>query len=120
MGIFKSRENGGFLGQKNTIIAALIILFAALLAGFFLLKPKGATATITAVSGGTKTVLLNKNQRIAIAGQGGIDVMILVKDGGISFINSQCPDHVCENFGVLRQEGQWAFCAPLGVSVRVN
>lgn len=39
-------------------------------------------------------------------------VHLQVKDGKVAFINSPCPDHVCESFGWLNTEGAYAVCAP--------
>ena len=46
-------------------------------------------------------------------------VHLQVKDGTISFQDSQCPDHVCEQFGQLSEEGAWAACVPAGVYVKL-
>ena len=46
-------------------------------------------------------------------------VHLQVKDGTISFQDSQCPDHVCEKFGQLSEEGAWAACVPAGVYVQL-
>jgi len=34
-------------------------------------------------------------------------------------LDSQCPDHVCEQFGWLDKDGAWAACVPAGVYVVV-
>ncbi len=47
-------------------------------------------------------------------------VHLQVKDGAIAFLDSQCPDHVCEQFGWLREEGQWACCVPAGVYLSIE
>ncbi|MEG1367339.1 MAG: NusG domain II-containing protein [Oscillospiraceae bacterium] len=36
------------------------------------------------------------------------------------FINSVCPDHVCEGFGWLSQEEDHAVCAPARVVVSIE
>ncbi len=41
-------------------------------------------------------------------------VHLQVKDGAIAFLDSQCPDHVCEQFGWLDKDGAWAACVPQG------
>ena len=43
-----------------------------------------------------------------------------VKDGAIAFLDSQCPDHICEQFGWLDKDGAWAACVPAGVYVVVQ
>lgn len=47
-------------------------------------------------------------------------VHLQVKQGAIAFLDSQCPDHVCESFGWLDQPGQWACCVPAGVYLSVE
>src|SRR5699024_11491339 len=51
---------------------------------------------------------------------GGYIDHLQVKDGAVAFLDSQCPDHVCEGFGWLSQEGQWACCVPAGVFVTIE
>ena len=47
-------------------------------------------------------------------------VHLQVKDGAIAFLDSQCPDHVCEQLGWLDKDGAWAACVPAGVYVVVE
>ena len=51
---------------------------------------------------------------------GGYVVHLQVRDGAIAFLDSQCPAHVCEDFGWLSQPGQWACCVPAGVFVTIE
>lgn len=39
-------------------------------------------------------------------------VHIEVKDGAARFVDSPCPDHICESFGWLSAEDQTATCLP--------
>lgn len=50
----------------------------------------------------------------------GYIVHLQVWDGAVAFLDSQCPDHVCEAFGWLSEPGQWASCVPAGVMVTVE
>ena len=43
---------------------------------------------------------------------GGYIVHLQVRDGEIAFLDSQCPDHVCEQFGQLSEVYDWAACIP--------
>ena len=43
---------------------------------------------------------------------GYLTVHIQVQDGAARFIDSPCPDHICEGFGWLREEDQTATCLP--------
>lgn len=42
----------------------------------------------------------------------GYTIHIQIENGAAAFVQSPCPDHVCEQFGWLREEGEWAVCAP--------
>ena len=46
-------------------------------------------------------------------------IHLQVEDGGIRFVDSPCPDHLCEGFGVLRRAGDWAACLPARASVTI-
>ena len=37
---------------------------------------------------------------------------IQIKDGAARFVDSPCPDHICEGFGWLSNEDQTATCLP--------
>ena len=50
----------------------------------------------------------------------GYIVHLQVRDGAVAFLDSQCPDHVCEAFGWLSEPGQWASCVSAGVMVTVE
>ena len=50
----------------------------------------------------------------------GYTVHLQVRDGTIAFVDSPCPDHLCEGFGRLSREGDWAACMPAHVSVTVE
>ncbi len=39
-------------------------------------------------------------------------VHIQIKDGAARFVDSPCPDHICEGFGWLSNEDQTATCLP--------
>ena len=46
-------------------------------------------------------------------------VTLQVENGAIRFIDSKCPDHLCEGFGYINHEGETAICMPAGVAVMV-
>ena len=47
-------------------------------------------------------------------------IHLVVENGGIRFVESPCPDHTCESFGVLTKQGDWAACLPARASVTVE
>lgn len=62
---------------------------------------------------------LDKDGEYPITG-GKLPVTLAVKDGAISFVNSQCPDHICEGTGFISREGRTAICMPAGVAVIIE
>lgn len=46
-------------------------------------------------------------------------IHLQVQDGSIAFIDSPCPDHLCEGFGTLRKVGDWAACLPARASLTI-
>lgn len=49
-----------------------------------------------------------------------LPVTLVVKNGKISFQNSQCPDKLCEGFGEIYFDNQTASCLPAGVIVTIS
>ena len=43
---------------------------------------------------------------------GYLTVHIRFLDGAARFVDSPCPDHICESFGWLSEEDQTATCLP--------
>ena len=105
--------------QKNLLFAGGILLAAALL---FVLtrsqksKAEPLVAVVDFGDGITETLPLDKDYDY-LYDVGDYIVHLQVKEGAIAFLDSQCPDHVCEQFGWLREEGAWAACIPAGVHV---
>ncbi len=108
--------------QKNLLFAAVLLAAAALL--FVLYRARSSKAEpLEAVvdfgSGITETIPLDKDHDY-LYDVGDYVVHLQVKDGAIAFLDSQCPDHVCEQFGWLDKEDAWAACVPAGVYVTVR
>ena len=106
------------------MIFALVVL--ALTAGIFLAvraqhpaKGSGLQAVVDFGDGVTETLTLAQDHDYLYK-VGDYIVHLQVKDGAIAFLDSQCPDHVCEQFGWLLKDGAWAACVPAGVYVAVE
>lgn len=113
-----------FAKKRDIIIIAVVLLAAVLLylAWQAWAKP-GGVAQITVVTPGQtqqQVYLLPLNQDTLYTVPGTeFAVTIQVQQGQVRFVNSQCPDHLCENFGWLNKEGEEAVCLPAGVWLRV-
>ena len=106
--------------KANLIFAAVVLAAAALL--FWLLHPRSKAEPLEAVvdfgDGITEVLPLDKDCDYLYE-VGGYVVHLQVKDGAVAFQDSQCPDHVCEQFGWLSQKDAWAACVPAGVYVKL-
>lgn len=99
----------------NLLFAAVILAAAAAL---FLLRAAGKDPErplkAQLVYGDDSTVLdlpLDVNQRYDVD-TGYLTVHIEIKDGAARFVDSPCPDHICEGYGWLTLEDQTATCLP--------
>lgn len=112
-----------FFRRRDVLVVGVLLLVGLIGLAAALMRPAGALAVITvAVPDGeslVQQVRLGRDQVIEVEGAP-FPVTLEVKDGGIRFVHSQCPDHRCEDFGWLRREGDWALCAPAGVMVRIT
>ena len=106
--------------QKNLLFAAVLLLVAVVL--FWALRGRKQGEALVAVAdfgdGITEVLPLDKDYDYLYE-VGGYVVHLQVKDGAVAFQDSQCPDHVCEQFGWLSEEGAWAACVPAGVYVQL-
>ena len=81
-------------------------------------KGSGLQAVVDFGDGVTETLTLAQDHDYLYE-VGDYVVHLQVKDGAIAFLDSQCPDHVCEQFGWLSQKDAWATCVPAGVYVQL-
>ena len=97
--------------RKNICFAAVILLLAAAIwLGYAISTGKDpvnrrkAVVSYTA-AGQTYTIALpmDQNQTYSIV-TGTYTVHIQIQDGAAAFVNSPCQDHLCEEFGWLREE----------------
>ena len=113
----------GSAWKKNMIFALVILaVAAALYFGVRAVRGSKAPALEAVIDFGdgiAETVPLDTDHDYLYE-VGDYVVHLQVKDGAISFQDSQCPDHVCEQFGWLSEEGAWAACVPAGVYVVVE
>ena len=112
--------------KKNILFALAVLALAGVL---WLAMGKGRTgprARVEIAGGGTQYVPLEKDGVYHIDGAA-LPVTLEVRDGKIRFIDSRCPDHVCEGFGWVATEydtcllytsspGRWNRCCPMGRS----
>ena len=98
----------------NVLFAAVVLAAAGLL--FFLRSSRPGSAKLEAelTFGDANTVLPISLAKDAVydVDTGYLTVHIQVQDGAARFVDSPCPDHICESYGWLREEDQSATCLP--------
>lgn len=117
-------QPAAFMKKRDIIL--IVALLAVAVLGWVLLRSNstqpGAAALVTIGLGEKQTtqqVDLSKNGIVHIEG-GKLPVQLEVKDGAIRFVHSVCPDHLCEGYGWLSMDNDWAACLPAEVAVRVQ
>ncbi len=106
--------------RSNKLLANLLFACAVLAAAALLFALRGAgrddDAPLAArlIYGDESAVLDIPLDADAVydVDTGYLTVHVEVKDGAARFIDSPCPDHVCESYGWLALEDQTAACLP--------
>ena len=115
-------------GMRIRKIVGIVVLVAVVLAAAALLfvlyranapKAEPLVAVVDFGDGITETIPLDEDHDY-LYDVGDYIVHLQVKDGAVAFLDSQCPDHVCEQFGWLSEQDAWAACVPAGVYVTVQ
>lgn len=73
-------------------------------------RPKGQWAKITYQEGMVQLVDLSKDGVYQL--EANPSILYEVRDGGICFIEADCPDKICEKAGLLTRVGETAVCLP--------
>lgn len=98
----------------NVIFAVVILAIAAVLLVVRNAHASGSKLAAQLIYGDNNTVMdlsLDKDASYDVD-TGYYTVHIEVKDGRARFVDSPCPDHICESFGWLSAEDQTATCLP--------
>lgn len=105
--------------RTNLLFVAVVVLLAAVI--YF--ATRGGSGRTAVIQYGdpqqTMRVALSQDADYDLDSNG-YTVHLQVRDGTIAFVDSPCPDHLCEGFGRLSREGDWAACMPAHVSVTVE
>lgn len=104
-------------------LSLLFIAAVLMAAGGLYLATHGGSGTVAVVQYGspqqTLRLPLDKDARYDLE-SGGYTIHLQVQDGAIAFVESPCPDHLCEGFGWLSRAGDWAACLPAEASVTIE
>lgn len=106
----------------NTLLISTVLIIA--LIGLWYLnfnKIAGDKAIVQIVGAkGSQKIEIDLSNNKVYKFDAALPVTLEVVDGTIAFINSQCPDKLCEGFGHIRHEGESASCLPAKVVVTID
>ena len=98
----------------NLIFVLAVLAIAGVLFALRAAHATGSTLEAELIYGDANTVqkFSLDNDATYDVDTGYYTVHIEVKDGAARFVDSPCPDHICESFGWLSEEDQTATCLP--------
>lgn len=98
----------------NLLFAAVVLAAAGILFALRGSHAAGGTLGAELIYGDDNTVQKISLDKDAVydIDTGYLTVHIEVADGAARFVDSPCPDHICEGFGWLTREDQSATCLP--------
>ena len=107
--------------KKNDLILVAAVLLIAIAAYVYMgfNKSFGAKALVS-LSDGSEQLISLKKDAVYDFSSNGYTIHIEVKQGKAAFINSPCPDHICEHYGYLGREGELAVCLPAKASLSIR
>ncbi len=110
---------------KRNLLFALAVL--ALAGGLFLaqrlvlLQKAGAPAAVLRYGEPAQTLRIPlEEDKTYTVDTGFYTVHLRVEGGTIAFVDSPCPDHLCEGFGRLKAVGDWAACLPARAALSIE
>ena len=105
----------------NTILIGAVLVIALAMFGWRTVSAnKGGVAVVRVDGTSSRQEISLEEDGIHIITTGKLKVTLEVKDGRIRFIESICPDHLCEGYGFISYEDETAICMPAGVAVLVT
>ncbi len=108
-----------FFNINTMLIGGVLVMALALLVMRNSGKVQGGVAAVQIDKTKNTINIKLSEDKIYTIDEGEFTVTLEVKDGRIRFINSLCPDHICEGYGFISMEDDSAICLPAGVAVLI-
>ena len=101
------------------LVGVLLVISLICIAYMYAIKGKGKVAVVT--YGDKKEARLSlDNNGIYDYESNGYTIHIEVKDHAAAFVQSPCPDHLCEHYGYLKDDGAMAVCLPAKATLSIR
>lgn len=107
-----------FINKRDILI--ILLLAAAAAACLLLLMNRNSGAAAVVEWGGVEIARLPLSQNGVYAFECDITITLEVRDNAVRFINPLCPDHVCAQYGWLKNDGDFAVCMPARAIVKIS
>lgn len=105
----------------NTVLIGGVLVAAIVFFGFQRFTQTAGGTAVVAVDGTDEEIKISlAEDKIYHIDSGKLPVTLQVENGAIRFIESKCPDHICEGYGYISNVDQSAVCLPAGVAVMVT
>lgn len=102
------------------LIGAVLVLAAGMMIWKNTTAVKGGIAVVRVDGTDVRQEISLEEDGTYSIEDGKFPVTLEVKDGQIRFVNSLCPDHLCEGYGFIGMEDEVAICMPAGVAVLIE
>lgn len=110
----KQKRSGEW--KKNLIFALAVLLAAAAIGGYYLIqranRPDKVAHLVYGSAERMQTDIDLREDGDYTFSSNGYEIHLQVRDGAVAFVDSPCPDHLCEQFGQLIEVYDWAACLP--------
>jgi hypothetical protein len=112
---------GPFKWGDLLLIIVFIGIVAVSLSAFSKVEGSGV-AIISSGGSPVQKIILSDHEpeKTLIVSGNGIEAEILVSEGKIGFLRSECPDQICVHTGMIRSPGQSAVCLPAQIEIRIE
>ena len=102
--------------QKHRRDLLFTLALLVLAGGIYLATHTGKAGTVAVLQYGDP----QQEQRIDLTKDARYDIDTGTYTIHLQVLDSPCPDHLCEGFGVLRNAGDWAACLPAKASLTIQ
>lgn len=120
--IFDRVRDRKLIRWQELVIGGFLLLICAVFLFYQQVNSKtGTIAYIYLDSEQIMTINLDEDDyyRIDLMDDYGVPASLEFENGGVSFVDVTCPDHLCEKTGRIYLDGQTAVCMPNRVAVKI-
>lgn len=100
------------------VFVAITAVLVLLLLRAFVWDDLGSSFTVTTPDG-AESYSLSADAVIDVESNG-VHLTVEVKNGAVSVVSADCPDHTCKNSGTISSSGEAIVCVPARVVIEIT